>query len=73
LFQFKYDWALLFLLFHAAWGAFSDVLSGDGRELGAVLTIQTAGKTLKYAPLVHGILSHGFRKEWYFSPSPRST
>ncbi len=45
---FKYDRSLLSILFNAAWGALSEVLGADQRELSAIPTVQTAGEALNY-------------------------
>ena len=65
---FKYDRALLSILFKAAWGALSEVLGVDQRELGAVLTVQTAGEALNYHPHLHGIIADGYWKDHVFTP-----
>ena len=44
---FKYDRSLNTILFRAAWGALSEVLGVDERELAAIFTLQTAGEALK--------------------------
>jgi len=51
---FKYDRKLNTLIFRAAWGALSQVLGIDERELAAVFTVQTAGEALNYHPHLHG-------------------
>jgi hypothetical protein len=43
---FKYDRKLNTILFRAAWGALSQVLGIDERELAAIFTVQTAGEAL---------------------------
>jgi hypothetical protein len=43
---FKYDRSLNSILFKAAWGALSEVLGIDARELAAIFTVQTAGEAL---------------------------
>ena len=59
---FKYDRKLNTILFRAAWGALSQALGIDERELAAIFTVQTAGEALNYHPHLHGILADGF---WY--------
>ena len=51
---FKYDRKLNTILFRATWGALSQVLGIDERELAAVFTVQTAGEALNYHPHLHG-------------------
>jgi len=47
---FKYDRKLNTILFRAAWGALSEVLGIDERELAAIFTVQTAGEALTGKP-----------------------
>ena len=54
---FKYDRTLNSILFRAAWGAISEVLGLDERELAAIFTVQTAGEALSYHPHLHGLLA----------------
>ena len=65
---FKYDRALLSILFTAAWKALSEVLGIDHRELGAILTVQTAGEALNYHPHLHGMIADGYWKDSVFTP-----
>ena len=51
---FKYDRKLNTILFRAAWGALSQALGIDERELAAIFTVQTAGEALNYHPHLHG-------------------
>ncbi len=62
------------ILFRAAWGALSQVLSIDDRELAAIFTVQTAGDALNCHPHLHGLLADGYWKDGVFTqaPSPRS-
>jgi len=43
---FRFDRKLNTILFRAAWGALSQVLDVDDRELAAIFTVQTAGEAL---------------------------
>ena len=64
---FKYDRKLNTILFRAAWGALKDILGVDERELGAILTVQTAGEALNYHPHLHGLLADGYWKDGAFT------
>jgi hypothetical protein len=64
---FKYDRALLSILFKAAWGALSQVLGIDERELAAIFTAQTAGEALNFHPHLHGLLADGYWKDGVFT------
>jgi hypothetical protein len=67
---FKYDRTLNTILFRAAWGALSQVLGMDDRELAAIFTVQTAGEALNYHPHLHGILADGYWKDGVFTRFP---
>ena len=67
---FRYDRKLNTLLFRAAWGALSEVLGSNERELAAIFTVQTAGEALNYHPHLHGLLADGFRKDGVFTKFP---
>jgi len=43
---FKYDRKLNTILFRATWGALSQVLGIEERDLAAIFTVQTAGEAL---------------------------
>ena len=60
---FKHDRKLNTILFRAAWGALSQVLGSDARELAAIFTAQTAGEALNYHPHLHGLLADGYWKD----------
>lgn len=60
---FKYDRALLAILFQAAWRALAQVLGIDERELAAIFTAQTAGEALNFHPHLHGLLADGYWKD----------
>ena len=64
---FKYDRKLNTILFRSAWGALKEVLGVDERELGAILTVQTAGEALNYHPHLHGLLADGYWKDGVFT------
>jgi hypothetical protein len=64
---FKYDRKLNTILFRAAWGALSQVLGVNEREVAAIFTVQTAGEALNYHPHLHGLLADGYRKEGVFT------
>jgi hypothetical protein len=64
---FKYDRKLNSILFCAAWGALSEVLGLDKRELAAIFTVQTAGEALNYHPHLHGLLADGYWKYGVFA------
>jgi Transposase zinc-binding domain/Putative transposase len=64
---FKYDRALLSILFKAAWGALSQILGVDERELAAIFTAQTAGEALNFHPHLHGLLADGYWKDNIFT------
>ncbi len=64
---FKYDRKLNTILFRAAWGALSQVLGIDERELVAIFTVQTAGEALNYHPHLHGLLADGYWKDGVFT------
>ena len=64
---FKYDRKLNTILFRAAWGALSQVLGIDERELAAIFTVQTAGEALNYHPHLHGLLADGYWKDGVFA------
>ncbi len=64
---FKYDRKLNTILFRAAWGALSQVLGIDERELAAIFTVQTAGEALNYHPHLHGLLADGYWKDGVFT------
>ena len=64
---FKYDRKLNSILFRAAWGALSQVLGLDKRELAAIFTVQTAGEALNYHPHLHGPLADGYWKDDIFT------
>jgi hypothetical protein len=51
---FMYDRSLNSILFRAAWGALSEVLGVDERELAAIFTVQPAGEALNFHPHLHG-------------------
>jgi hypothetical protein len=57
---FKYNRALLSILFKAAWGALSQVLGVNDKELAAIFTVQTAGESLNFHPHLHGLLADGY-------------
>jgi hypothetical protein len=63
---FKYDRKLNTILFRAAWGALSEALGLDAREIAAIFTVQTAGEALNYHPHLHGILADGYWKDAVF-------
>ena len=63
----KYDRKLNTILFRAAWRALKEVLGADERELGAILTVQTAGEALNYHPHLHGLLADGYWKDGLFT------
>ena len=67
---FKYDRTLNTILFRAAWGALSQVLGMDDRELAAIFTVQTAGEAINYHPHLHGILADGYWKDGVFTRFP---
>jgi hypothetical protein len=67
---FKYDRKLNSILFKAAWGALSEVLGIDERELAAIFTVQTAGEALNFHPHLHGILADGYWKDDVFTRFP---
>ena len=64
---FKYDRKLNTILFRAAWGALSQVLGIEHRELAAIFTVQTAGEALNYHPHLHGLLADGYWKDGVFT------
>ena len=64
---FRYDRKLNSILFRAAWGALSQVLGIDERELAAIFTVQTAGQVLNYHPHLHGLLADGYWKDGVFT------
>ena len=64
---FKYDRKLNTILFRAAWGALSEVLGIEDRELAAIFTVQTAGDALNFHPHLHGLLADGFWKDGVFA------
>ena len=64
---FKYDRKLNTILFRAAWGALSEVLGIEDRELAAIFTLQTAGDALNFHPHLHGLLADGFWKDCVFT------
>jgi len=64
---FKYDRKLNTILFRAAWGALSQVLGIDERELAAIFTVQTAGEALNHHPHLHGLLADGYWKDGVFT------
>ena len=64
---FKYDRKLNTILFRAAWGALSEVLGIEDRELAAIFTVQTAGDALNFHPHLHGLLADGFWKDCVFT------
>jgi hypothetical protein len=64
---FKYDRKLNTILFRAAWGALSQVLGIDERELAAIFTLQTAGEALNFHPHLHGLLADGYWKDGVFT------
>ena len=64
---FKYDRALLSILFKAAWGALSQILGIDEQELAAIFTVQTAGEPLNFHPHLHGLLADGYWKDGVFT------
>jgi hypothetical protein len=64
---FKYDRALLSILFKAAWGALCQILGIDEQELAAIFTVQTAGESLNFHPHLHGLLADGYWKNNVFS------
>ena len=55
------------ILFRAAWGALSQVLRIEERELEAIFTVQTAGRVLNYHPHLHGIPADGYWKHDEFT------
>ena len=63
---FKYDRKLNTILFRAAWGALTQVLGVEERELAAIFTVQTAGEALNYHPHLHGVLADGCWKDGVF-------
>jgi len=67
---FKYDRKLNTILFRAAWGALSQVLGIEERELAAIFTVQTAGEALNYHPHSHGVLADGDWKDGVFTRFP---
>ena len=64
---FRYDRKLNSILFRAAWGALSQVLGIDERELAAIFTVQTAGEELNFHPHLHGIVPDGYWNGGVFS------
>ena len=64
---FKYDRKLNTILFRAAWGALSDILGIDQRELAAIFTVHTAGEALNHHPHLHGLLADGYWKDGVFT------
>lgn len=64
---FKFDRKLNSILFRAAWGALSQVLGIDERELAAIFTVQTTGEALNYHPHLHGLLADGYWKDGVFT------
>jgi hypothetical protein len=64
---FRYDRKLHTILFRAAWGALSQALGIDERELAAIFTVQTAGEALNYHPHLHGLLADGYWKDGVFT------
>ena len=64
---FKYDRKLNTILFRAAWGALSQVLEIEERELAGICTVQTAGEALNYHPHLHGLLADGYWKDGVFT------
>jgi hypothetical protein len=63
---FKYDRKLNTILFRAAWGALSQTLGLEKRELAAIFTVQTAGEALNYHPHLHGLLADGYWRDGVF-------
>jgi hypothetical protein len=55
---FRYDRALLDILFSALWKSLCEVLCHDDAVCGLVATIQTAGEALNWNPHLHGMLSN---------------
>jgi hypothetical protein len=64
---FKYDRKLNTILFRAAWGALSQVLGIEEREVAAIFTVQTAGESLNYHPHLHGLLADGCWNDGVFT------
>ena len=64
---FKYDRALLSILFQSTWGALSQVLGVDDKELAAIFSVQTAGEALNFHPHLHGLFADGYWKDGVFS------
>jgi hypothetical protein len=64
---FKYDRKLNTILFRAAWGALSQTLGLDKRELAAIFTVQPAGEALNYHPHLHGLLADGYCQDGVFT------
>ena len=64
---FRYDRELNSILFRAAWGALSEVLGIDERELAAIFTVQTAGEALNYHPHLHRLLADGYWMDGVFT------
>ena len=67
---FKYDRKLNTILFRAGWGALSQVLGINERELAAIFTVQTAGEALNFHPHLHGLLADGYWKGGVFTRLP---
>ena len=67
---FKYDRALLSILFKAAWGALCQILGIDEQELAAIFTVQTAGESLNFHPHLHGLLADGYWENNVFTRCP---
>jgi hypothetical protein len=55
------------ILFRAAWGALSQTLGIDERELAAIFTVQTAEEALNYHAHLHGLLANAYWKDGVFT------
>jgi len=66
---FRYDRALLDILFQAAWASIKECLGNDTGTPAAILTAQTAGEALNYNPHLHGLVADGvFLPDGSFKP-----
>ena len=64
---FRYDRKNTSILFRAAWGALSQTLGINERELAAIFTVQTAGEALNFHPHLQGLLADGYWKDGVFT------
>ena len=66
-YQLVYDRKQNSILFRAAWGALSQTLGIDERQLVAIFTLQTAGDALNFHPHLQGLLADGYWKDGNFT------